>query len=350
MARKASSTFIPVLALVSMKGTPYSCKGGTAPSGGSPRPPPAPQNRPLWLGGAWEQGHIPSLLCHLCRAGLGTVQSGWHGHTGSLNEAPVPGVLWGGSGGCRFGHGSPWPARPRPLSSRPARCSRQPAEKGRASPSWGHPASRQGGARGGSRNLGVQGHRSARCPEENLLSTRHPAPILGAPILGSPRTGNLSLVLPSSGCQGDVSPAPPALWGHLQPGSPWRAGSPPGPIPPRRHGRGRDSLVVGEDGGSTRTLLPSSMMTTSFCAYSWISVSQACGDSGAASGGSTPHPAQPPGRAGKTFFYLILLFFPSRNRHRMRWRALKTPPSPPQPYRELAPHPKLSPSGPLPCP
>lgn len=80
MARKASSTFIPVLALVSMKGTPYSCEGGTAPSGGSPRPPPAPPKSPPLAG--W---------------GLGT---------GSRPLPAVPPVP------CRSGHRAEWVAQP----------------------------------------------------------------------------------------------------------------------------------------------------------------------------------------------------------------------------------------------
>lgn len=47
MARKASSTFMPVLALVSMKGTPYSWKGSTTPSVAIPKMPPGPSESSL---------------------------------------------------------------------------------------------------------------------------------------------------------------------------------------------------------------------------------------------------------------------------------------------------------------
>lgn len=49
MARKASSTFMPVLALVSMKGTPYSCKSSMTPSVAVPRWPPVSLNHPCSL-------------------------------------------------------------------------------------------------------------------------------------------------------------------------------------------------------------------------------------------------------------------------------------------------------------
>lgn len=61
-------------------------------------------------------------------------------------------------------------------------------------------------------------------------------------------------------------------------------------------------------GDPARTLLPSSMMTTSFWAYSWISVSQACGTVGLGWGEWYPcpsplSPGTPPQGWGKLNFF-----------------------------------------------
>lgn len=100
---------------------------------------------------------------------------------------------------------------------------------------------------------------------------------------GSIRTRNLphpalSPVLPSSGCRERGRPQPSSTLGSPPClGKPSR--EPQGPVRPWGQ-HGREGTAGGEAGPShTCTLLPSSMMTTSFWAYSWISVSQACGDS-----------------------------------------------------------------------
>lgn len=100
---------------------------------------------------------------------------------------------------------------------------------------------------------------------------------------GSTHTGNvphpaLSPMLPSTGCREHGLPQPPSTLGSPPClGKPGREPQSPVLSWGRHVGEG---TAQGEAGpGHACTLLPSSMMTTSFWAYSWISVSQACGDS-----------------------------------------------------------------------
>lgn len=69
MARKANSTFMPVLALVSMKGTPYSCQGesvgnGPPPAAPPPRPRPATGSHLLWPASLRPLNGSPSHCSH----------------------------------------------------------------------------------------------------------------------------------------------------------------------------------------------------------------------------------------------------------------------------------------------
>ena len=70
MARKANSTFMPVLALVSMKGTPYSCQGESVGNGPPPAAPPPPPPRPatgshlLWPASLRPLNGSPSHCSH----------------------------------------------------------------------------------------------------------------------------------------------------------------------------------------------------------------------------------------------------------------------------------------------
>lgn len=101
---------------------------------------------------------------------------------------------------------------------------------------------------------------------------------------------------------------PPNLWHHLwtwlspessrgcrQRAPSQQAERPPSPIPPQNQGcRGQGWHVTAQHGmkqDPARTLLPSSMMTTSFWAYSWISVSQACGAAELHRGEPYSHPS-----------------------------------------------------------
>lgn len=171
----------------------------------------------------------------------------------------------------------------------------------------GAPQKQQGGGcTGGSQDLWGQGARNAHCPEENLLSTHSGSTHTEHPHWDHPVPGTSASCCPPLAAR-DAAPRPPQPSGVTSSLDPPGGQGPPQPQPSSEALPGRGQPRGEGNGDPTRTLLPSSMMTTSFCAYSWISVSQACGDSGAASGGSTPHPAQPPGRAGKTFFNLILL-------------------------------------------
>lgn len=124
MARKASSTFMPVLALVSMKGTPYSCEGSTGPLVASPKTPllTAPFLHPL-----------PALSqCYAARATQSMEHRRWHNHEVPKRCASAWGTM-GCSRGCgqiRFRFSSPWPARLHPLSSPSSHCSRRPVREG----------------------------------------------------------------------------------------------------------------------------------------------------------------------------------------------------------------------------
>lgn len=171
----------------------------------------------------------------------------------------------------------------------------------------GAPQKQAGGRTGGSQEPGGSG--SQECPLPRGEAAEHPHwehPHREHPHWDHPVPGTSASCCPPLAAR-DAAPQPPQPSGVTSSLDPPGGQGPPQPQPSSEARPGQGQPRGEGNGGPTRTLLPSSMMTTSFCAYSWISVSQACGDSGAASGGSTPHPAQPPGRAGKTFFNLILL-------------------------------------------
>lgn len=81
MARKASSTFMPVLALVSMKGTPYSCQGESVLHGQSraaPIPPLPPPGQSLTLASISPSSEriTLSVLTSACQARWVTLGEG----------------------------------------------------------------------------------------------------------------------------------------------------------------------------------------------------------------------------------------------------------------------------------
>lgn len=160
-------------------------------------------------------------------------------------------------------------------------------------------------------------------------------------------TGSLSLVLPPTGCWGHCPPPPKPLGSPLGLAEPRNQQSPSegaGRVHPagrqsahrapslHSHGDGKGRARPARHGTATRrvkgdptrTLLPSSMMTTSFWAYSWISVSQACGAVRLRRGERyprpSPQPARPPRRLGKRLFFLAWEPFQHHSR-----TVLKTP-------------------------
>lgn len=90
--------------------------------------------------------------------------------------------------------------------------------------------------------------------------------------------------------------AEPRKQQRLAKGAPsWQTEHPLSPIPPQNQGWQEQGWHVTAQHGvkqdPARTLLPSSMMTTSFWAYSWISVSQACVAVELHQGELYPHPS-----------------------------------------------------------